>query len=148
MKYFTYDLWIQTNSQDEDTRIKASLEWSRRDKDYLSQFNRVKGFFTKSFIQSYINYGGFHGGYITSFQFQAERQRFVISVEYYSHTFQIIFDKVNSVVINYCKTYDCEWGYSEIDINDAGEHLMNILCSNGQEISICFSRIRIAKSTK
>ncbi|SHO50983.1 hypothetical protein [Anaerocolumna xylanovorans] len=65
MKYFEYDLWMDTNNEI-DSKRQAALEiWEERARLYVEEYLEAKKYLSKAFIKAYEGNFGFRGCYLS-----------------------------------------------------------------------------------
>ncbi|BCJ98200.1 hypothetical protein [Anaerocolumna chitinilytica] len=65
MKYLEYDLWMDTNSDEENTRLTALKKWEENAACYVGEYIQTKKYLSKAFIKTYEDNFGYRGCFLT-----------------------------------------------------------------------------------
>ncbi len=65
MKYLEYNLWIDTNSDEENTRLTAIKKWEENANLYVGEYLETKKYLSKAFIKTYEDNFGYRGCFLS-----------------------------------------------------------------------------------
>lgn len=161
MKYFTPDLWEKINSEVEQERQEAELEWQRNDKIYFESFQKTKQHLPQDFVSIYQKNHCFHDCLISSFEVtkKPDDSGGAVSIELkisngskhwliqYGNVTRFHLDFIAEDEISFfagtgSNAWD-EWGYDEFSLTDQDAVCHEILFSSGRTITIQFATILI-----
>lgn len=154
MQYFTKELWMRINSQNEDVRLKAEKDWESRSIEYQQQFELAKQHLPSKFIKDFMSRNGLHDYSIVEIvltkQPRTSACELKLSIE--EETVIIKLAEIHSLQIdieslNYCINGKLSWGYSEFEITPCNTIKLSVLCDINNEIAIEFEKISL-KSLK
>ena len=161
MRYFTNELWNGINSNSEDERKKAELQWDKNDKEYYEIFKIVKGLLPKKFMKIYEQEYGFHDYKLRNFEVIHGEEGYVDPVEFSivitngDNVWNIVYKKIKKISINYEQQSDMikrkkrvyegfdDYGYDEFFQIDEKTLSHEILFASGATILIHFEKISI-----
>lgn len=161
MKYFKRELWEKINSEVEQEREQAELEWERNDKIYWESFRKTKQHLPKEFLSVYQQNHWFHDCLISGLEVvkKSDDYRGSVSIEIkiskgpqkwlirYANVTKFYLDFVAEEELSFfggmnSNAWD-EWGYDEFYCIDEDTLSHEILFSSRRTILIYFKRISI-----
>lgn len=161
MRYFTNELWNGINSNSEDERKKAELQWDKNDKEYYEIFKIVKGLLPKKFMKIYEQEYGFHDYKLRNFEVIHGEEGYVDPVKFSivitngDNVWNIVYKKIKKISINYEQQSDMikrkkrvyegfdDYGYDEFFQIDEKTLSHEILFASGATILVHFEKISI-----
>ena len=143
MRYFKFDLWKHL-TEDYNMRL-----WNENTHCYNDYFDSIKKSFSDEFINTYLNFKGFHDFKIQSIKhdntgficFELQKNKTKIDIRYEGvKSFNFDFN-------NCCNDLQIgdlpEWGYDEFHKLKDNSFTHSIITSSGIEIEIGFNKISV-----
>lgn len=163
MKYFRPDLWEKINSEVEQERQEAELEWQKNDKKYWESFQKTKQYLPKDYLLIYQKNHCFHDCLISGLEVvkKPDDNGGSISIEIkiskgpqnwlirYRNVTQFHLNFVAEEQLSFYSGINInsnawdEWGYDEFSCVDEDVLSHEILFSSSRTILIHFKRISI-----
>jgi hypothetical protein len=154
MIYYTSDLIIKINSNNQTERKSAENEWKKNDELYNKYFSEIIDKLPQKFIKLYLKYRGFHDYLIKSINIingkknRESKISIVINIENQDNSFSIKFVgvkryKISVPDLNNLMCGEMNWGYTEFELLEYELYKQNILCDFDSEIEIEFKNIVI-----
>lgn len=166
MRYFTDKLWSDINSESQEIREKANLQWQKNDEEYYKIFQKVKEKLPKRFLEIYGQQYGFHDYELKKFQIIHGDKGYKdpvavnIIISNSEQTWSISYEKIKKIEINYELHPDIferkrrreymgfdDYGYNEFFEIDERTLSHEILFASGATILVYFEKISINKIT-
>jgi len=163
MRYFTDELWSGINSDLQEERKKAKLQWEKNDREYSEIFKTVKELLPKKFLKIYEQEYGFHDYELKNFEVlhgeKGYKDPVAISIVITDNikTWNIVYKKIKKITLNYKqqpdlfnrkrRTYDGfdDYGYDEFFKVNEKTFSHEILFASGATILVHFEKITINK---
>ena len=166
MRYFTDKLWSDINSESQEVREKANLQWEKNDEEYYKIFENVKEKLPKKFLKIYRQQYGFHDYELKNFEIihddkgHKDPVAVNIIISNPEQTWSISYEKIKKIQINYELQPDIfgrkrrrehrgfdNYGYNEFFEIDEKTLSHEILFASGATILVQFEKISINKIT-
>lgn len=160
MKYFTNELWQKVNSNSNEERLEADLEWEKRRQVYCKKFNELTNRISKNTFNFLRNHG-FHDYRLKNIdiihgKYGSKHPITIILVLTNDvETWQVKYTGVRKILINYenentsfskDRGFD-DWGYAELLAVDESTLSHEVLFASGASFLVHFKNngISIAK---
>lgn len=161
MRYFTNELWNGINSDSEEEREKADLQWEKNDNEYYEIFKTVKKLLPKKFLRIYEQEYGFHDYELKNFEVIHGEKGYKdpvsvsIIIANGEKMWNILYKKIKKISINYQQQPDVlkrkkriyegfdDYGYDEFFQIDEKTLSHEILFASGSTILVHFEKISI-----
>ena len=152
MRYFAKELWSKINDCDEDTRIKADIEWRKNNTAYQQQFMEVRKHLSCRFIHEYMTRNGLHDYTIISMTVSNRSQKYLCELQLSNgiETVLIVMMGIKALCIDITSFHCCiqgklAWGYSEFEITPDNNIQLAVLCDTHNEMRFEFESIKLIK---
>ncbi|MBQ7861108.1 MAG: hypothetical protein IJ349_02765 [Clostridia bacterium] len=143
MRYFKYELW-KNSTEETEARL-----WNENSHRYYNYFNSIKKFFSNDFINSYLNFKGFHDYKILSIRY-ADAESVCVELKKNKTKIDIRYEGVKSFSVDFnncCNELQIgdlpEWGYDEFYKLKDNYFTHSVITSSGIEIEIGFKKISV-----
>lgn len=161
MKFFKPELWAKINSEIEQEREEAELEWDRNDKLYSESFKMIKKYLPENYLTVYKNNYGFHDCLLTNIEIIKKPDDFGGSISVYlkilkgSQNWLVRYGHVTKFYYSFFAEDELsffpginnnawdEWGYDEFSCVEEQTLSHEILFSSGRTIMIYFRNISV-----
>lgn len=165
MRYFTNELWNRVNSESEEERQKADLQWEKNDNEYYEIFKDVKKLLPKKFLKLYEQEYGFHDYELKNFEVIHGNKGHIDPVAVSmvitngEKIWNIVYKRIKKISINYEQQPDVlkrkkriyegfdDYGYDEFFQVDEKTLSHEILFASGATILVHFEKISINEIT-
>lgn len=168
MKFFEYNLWMDTRSADENIRQAALKIWAERARLYAEDYSKAKEYLTKTFIMSYEANFGFRGCYFTDLLLTpGSKKENAAFVKRDIFTCKLLLsDLIDSWQLTYSNlefvdyqpaVKEIPWvtpaGYPALEFSELLPYRQDklsheLLLSDGSTLLICFSGVSVKKINK
>lgn len=148
MRYFTKELWLRMNSDNEDERKAAEVLWTENTKKYRNDLEIVKKLFPKLFEEIDWQNEDFHDLPFSEIAFFQRNGRKNCRVKLLATDRTIVF------TMHEISRFDCSisdfqwsvigqlhWGYSEVECVNDGNIKLSVLCDPANEIQFEFKKL-------
>ena len=154
MKYFTKELWHDTNHENRELRRIAEEKWKENCAAYAKEFTSVRKKLPRSLVRQLERYD-FHDytirGIYLSFGEKSRKSKIVL--EYHDELHILDLKGVQKINLNCIELNDLplgelRWGYSEFLAMPDGTVSLSVVCDWDNEFRMDFQRIRYSIQRK
>lgn len=149
MRYFTKELLMKINGEDESVRTQAEEAWKRNDADYNQQFAKIQKHLPRRFLKNYFSRRGFHDYTICGINIFRKKKSYSCELELSDgmQTVLLLMEgivalNVNLESIRSCIQGDIWWAYSEFEITADKNIKLSVLCDPLNELQFEFKTIK------
>ena len=148
MQYFTKELWCAINSDNPHVRQQAKLAWKENDINYTKEFNNIKKYLPKTFVETFLSRHGFHDYVIKSITVLNESGinccRMVLSD--FESELILAMKNIQRIGIDIPSFKNCikdnlSWGYSEFSLTADRDIKLALLCDLDIEMLFVIKKV-------
>lgn len=152
MRYFTKELWLKINDNNETIRIQAENEWKVNGLSYQQQLEEIKEHLPRKFIKDYFSRNGLHDYSILGMSMTKRNQEYSCDLQLTNGTETVLVSmcglkalQIDVDSFQYCMQGKLTWGYSEFEIIHNNSIQLSVLCDMQNEMRFRFKSIKLAK---